>query len=50
VQWAREVLGWPKICKLAHTFLWEYIRLMVAQLLGQRGVFLTLVARLCSTH
>ena len=20
---AREVLGWPILCKLAHTFLWE---------------------------
>jgi hypothetical protein len=37
------VLGWPKICKLAHVFLWEcsYKRLKLAQLLGQRGVFLT---------
>jgi hypothetical protein len=21
---ARKVLGWPKRCKLAHAFLWEY--------------------------
>jgi hypothetical protein len=21
---ARRVLGWPKMCKLAHAFLWEY--------------------------
>jgi hypothetical protein len=21
---ARKVLGWPKRCKLAHVFLWEY--------------------------
>ena len=40
---ARKVLGWPKICKLAHAFLWEYShkRLKLAQLLGQLGVFLT---------
>jgi hypothetical protein len=37
------VLGWPKICKLARAFLWEYRykRLRLAQLLGQLGVFLT---------
>jgi hypothetical protein len=40
---ARKMLGWPKRCKLAHAFLWEYScrRLTVAQLLGQLGVFLT---------
>ena len=40
---ARKVLGWPKICKLAHAFLQEYSykRLKLAQLLGQFGVFLT---------
>ena len=39
------MLGWPKRCKLAHAFLWEYRckRLKLAQLLGQLGVFLTLV-------
>ena len=37
------MLGWPKICKLAHAPLWEcsYKRLELAQLLGQLGVFLT---------
>ena len=37
------MLGWPKRCKLAHAFLWEYSckRLKLAQLLGQLGVFLT---------
>ena len=36
------MLGWPKRCKLAHAFLWEYSykRLKLAQLLGQLGVFL----------
>jgi hypothetical protein len=42
---ARKVSGWPKICKLAHALLWEYNNyckwLMLAQLLDQRGVFLT---------
>jgi hypothetical protein len=40
---AGKVLGWPKLCKLAHAFLWEYSykRLKLAQLLGQLGVFLT---------
>ena len=34
---ARKVLGRPKICKLAHAFLWEhsYTRQKLAQLLGQ---------------
>ena len=43
---ARKVSGWPKRCKLAHAFLWEYSykRLKLAQLLGQLGVFLTLTA------
>ena len=38
-----EVSGWPKICQLAHAFMWEYSykRLKLAQLLGQLGVFLT---------
>jgi hypothetical protein len=40
------VLGWPKICKLDHAFLWEYShkRPKLAKLLGQLGVFLTLRA------
>jgi hypothetical protein len=40
---ARKVLGWPKICKLAHAFLWEhsYKGLELAQLLGQLGVLRT---------
>jgi hypothetical protein len=40
---ARKVLGWPKLCKLAHAFPWEYSykRLKLAQLLGQLSVFLT---------
>ena len=40
---ARKVLGWPKICKLAHAFLSEYSynRLKLAQFLGQLGVVLT---------
>ena len=38
------MFGWPKRCKLARAFLWEhsYKTLMLAQLLGQLGVFLTL--------
>jgi hypothetical protein len=38
-----KVLGWPKICRLAHAFLWENCckRLELAQLLGQLGVSLT---------
>ena len=42
---ASKVLGWPKICKLAQTFLWEYSykRLKLAQLLGQLGACLTCV-------
>jgi hypothetical protein len=34
---ARKVLCWPKICKMAHAFLWEYSykRLKLAQLLGR---------------
>ena len=41
--YARKVLGWPRIYKLAHAFLWEHIykRPKLAQLLGQLGVFLT---------
>ena len=40
---AREVLGRPKLCTLAHAFLWKdsKIRLQLAQLLGQLGVCLT---------
>ena len=40
---ARKVLGWPKICELAHAFLWECSckRLKLAQLLGQLGVVFT---------
>jgi hypothetical protein len=43
---ARKLLGWPKRCKLARAFLWEYSykRLELAQLLGQLGVFLTRVS------
>jgi hypothetical protein len=39
----RELLGSPKMCKLAHALLWEYShkRLKLAQLLGQLGGFLT---------
>ena len=42
------MLGWPKRCKLAHPFLWEYSckGLELAQLLGQLGVFLTLTSPL----
>ena len=38
-----KVLGWPRRCGLAHAFLWEHSckKLKLAQLLGQRGVFLT---------
>jgi hypothetical protein len=38
------MLGWPKRCKSAHAFLWEYSRkrLQLAYFLGQLGVFLTL--------
>jgi hypothetical protein len=40
---ASKVSGWPKICKLAHAYLWEYSYkgLKLAQLLGRIGVFLT---------
>ena len=40
---AKKLSGWPKICKLAHAFLWKhsYERLKLAQSLGQLGVFLT---------
>ena len=40
---ARQMLGWPKRCKLAHAFLWAYSdqRLKMAQPLGQLGVLLT---------
>jgi hypothetical protein len=40
---ARKVLGWPKRCKLAHAFLWEfsYKRLKLAQPLCQLAVFPT---------
>ena len=36
------MLGWPKRCKLAHTFPWEYDykRLKLAQLLGHLGLSL----------
>ena len=38
-------MGWPKRCKSARAFQWEYShkRLKLAQLLGQPGVFLTCV-------
>ena len=44
---ASKVSGWPARCKLAQAFLWEYSykRPMLAQLLGQLGVFLTLRTR-----
>ena len=40
---ASKVIGWPKICKLAHAFLWIYgqKRLKLAQHLGQLDIFLT---------
>jgi hypothetical protein len=40
---ARKAQGWPKICHLAHAFLWEHShkRLKLAQLLGRFGIFLT---------
>jgi hypothetical protein len=44
---ARQALGRPKSCKLAHAFMWELPgiqlkkRLELARLLGQLGVFLT---------
>jgi hypothetical protein len=42
---ARQVLGWPKICKLAHAFLWELAPLEKAEVGPTsgpiRGVFLT---------
>ena len=43
VNLVRNVLGWPKKCKLTHVFLWEYRykRLKLTQLLGQLGVFFT---------
>jgi hypothetical protein len=42
---SEKKLGWPRRCKLAHAFLWEYSdeRLNLAQFLGRLGVFLTLV-------
>ena len=44
---ARKALGWPKRCKLAHAFLWEFSwkRLKLAQLLGQLGGFLACMIR-----
>ena len=44
---ARNVLGWPRRCKLAHAFVWEYSckRLKLAQLVGQLGGFLTCAGR-----
>ena len=43
------MLGWPKRCKLAHAFLWEYSyeRLELAQLLGQVDAFLATVQVSC---
>jgi hypothetical protein len=40
---SRKVLGWPRRCKLAHAFRWEYSykRLKLAHRLGQLGAFLT---------
>jgi hypothetical protein len=48
---ARKLLGWPKRCKLAHAFRWEYSNegLKLGQLPGQRGVFLTLALRVRSS-
>jgi len=39
---SRKVLGWPKRCKLAHAFLWQYGYKgpKLAQLLDPLGVFL----------
>jgi hypothetical protein len=44
---ARKLLGWPKICKLAHAFRWEHSckRLKLAQLLGQLWIVLTTTGR-----
>ena len=47
---ARNVLGWlgwPRRCKLANAFVWEYSckRLKLAQLVGQLGGFLTCAGR-----
>jgi hypothetical protein len=42
------VSGWPKRCKLAHAFLWEYSdnRLQLAQYFLTQGA-VTLVSTLC---
>jgi hypothetical protein len=44
---ATKVLGWPKRCKSARAFLWEYSykKLKLAQLLGQLDVFVVFLAR-----
>jgi hypothetical protein len=49
---ARKVLDWPRRCKLAHAFQWEYShkRLKLGQLLGQLGVFLTWAAPPCASR
>ena len=40
------MIGWTKLCKLVHAFLWEnsHNRLKLAQLLGRHGAFLTWLA------
>ena len=40
---ARKAFGWPRRCKLARAFVWEYSykRLKLAHFLGQLGGFLT---------
>ena len=49
---ARVVLGWPKICKLAHALLWQhsicYKRLKLAQLLDQLDSFSLLLLVWCA--
>jgi hypothetical protein len=42
----KKASSWPERCQLAYAFLWEYSydRLVLAQLLGQLGVFLTLAS------
>ena len=44
--WSEKGLGRPKLCKLAHEFLWEYSyeALKLAQLLSKVGVFLTIAS------
>jgi hypothetical protein len=41
VRAARKLIGWPKLCKLAHAFRWEYSckRLRLARLLANFASF-----------